>query len=49
MNEQIEKLIDDHLVGVYIGETSSMKAHYKVTVINLVDFINTYFTPKKSK
>jgi hypothetical protein len=44
--EKIKKLIDEHLIGWYQPDEDSFKAHYKITVENLIWFLDTYFKVK---
>lgn len=43
----IRKLIDNHLVAAFTTESNTQKEHYRVTTENLVDFIQKYFTFNK--
>ena len=45
--ELIEKVIANHLVAVWTPEDGPAKANYRVTVENLVDFIDQNFTWKR--
>ena len=42
---KLEKLMGDHLIGWYVQEDGAMKAHYKVTPENLLDFIEKFVLP----
>lgn len=42
-----KQLIDNHLIGHYIPAENAYKAHYRISVENLIHFIDKYYEPKK--
>lgn len=45
--ENIKKIIDNHLVARVVADNGVYKENYNVATVNLIHFIGKYFTLKK--
>ena len=45
--ENIKKLIDNHLVARVVADNGVYKENYTVATVNLIHFIGKYFTLKR--
>ena len=44
--ENIKKLIDNHLIGSIVGDTSIET--YRITTVNLIDFVSKYYVMNRN-